>query len=54
MTIALLGFLPLALTAGSLTALWWALNALLALRLVTLVPRFLRGGWTVVGAVAAR
>lgn len=54
MTIALLGFAPLALAAGTLTGLWWALNVLLALRLVTLLPRFLRGRWTVTGAVAAR
>jgi putative MATE family efflux protein len=45
-------FLPAALAAGSLTQLWWALNLFVLARLVVLVPRFWRGGWAVVGAVA--
>lgn len=42
-------FAPLALLSGSLVGLWWALNALIAIRLVTLVARFRRRGWLVVG-----
>jgi putative MATE family efflux protein len=49
MVLALAGYLPLALVAGNLTGLWWALVGLLGLRLLTLVPRFLRGAWLVVG-----
>ena len=43
-------FLPVALAATDLTALWWALNWLLFVRLLTLAPRFRQGRWLVVGA----
>jgi putative MATE family efflux protein len=52
MTASLAVFAPLALLAPDLTALWWALNGLVFFRLLTLVPRFVRGGWAVVGATA--
>jgi putative MATE family efflux protein len=52
MALSLVVFVPLALLGGSLTALWWALNALIVVRLVTLVPRFARRRWAVVGARA--
>jgi Na+-driven multidrug efflux pump len=45
-------FVPLALLASNIDALWWALNALIVARLVTLVPRFVRRRWIVVGARA--
>jgi hypothetical protein len=45
-------FVPLALLADSIDALWWALNALILARLVTLLPRFVRRRWIVVGARA--
>jgi len=53
MALSLAVFAPLALLAGSLTALWWALNALIAARLLTLAPRFVRRRWAVVGARSA-
>ncbi|HEY8583360.1 MAG TPA: MATE family efflux transporter [Capillimicrobium sp.] len=49
MLAALAVFLPLALAASTLTALWWALLALMAVRLVTAGARFVRGRWAVVG-----
>ncbi len=52
MTASLAVFAPLALAAADLTALWWALNALVFVRLLTLVPRFVRGRWAIVGATA--
>jgi putative MATE family efflux protein len=52
MTLSLVAFIPLALTASDLTALWWALNGLLLARLLTLLPRFASGHWAVVGATA--
>jgi putative MATE family efflux protein len=51
MALAFAVFAPLALQAGSLSALWWALNALIFARLLTLAPRFLRRRWMVVGAM---
>jgi putative MATE family efflux protein len=45
-------FVPLALLASNIDALWWALNALIVARLLTLVPRFVRRRWIVVGARA--
>jgi putative MATE family efflux protein len=53
MALSLLLFTPAALAAAHLTGLWWALNGLLAVRLVTLVPRFARGDWAVLGATTA-
>ncbi len=50
MALSLAVFVPFALLAGSLTALWWALNGLIVVRLLTLVPRFVRRRWVVVGA----
>jgi putative MATE family efflux protein len=52
MAAALAVFLPLALLASDITALWWALNALILVRLLTLLPRFVRKRWAVVGARA--
>jgi putative MATE family efflux protein len=45
-------FVPLALLARDIDALWWSLDALIAARLLTLLPRFLRRRWIVVGARA--
>ncbi|HEX3873180.1 MAG TPA: MATE family efflux transporter [Solirubrobacteraceae bacterium] len=53
MAVAIAVFVPLALTAGDVAGLWWALNALIAARLVTLLPRFVRRRWAIVGARAA-
>jgi Na+-driven multidrug efflux pump len=39
-----------AFAAETLTGLWWALNLLIAARLVTLAPRFAKRRWLVVGA----
>lgn len=52
MLAALVVYVPLALAATTLTALWWALLALMAVRLVTAGARFLRGRWAVVGALS--
>ncbi len=50
----LLAFAPLALVVlaadGGLVALWWAFDAFLLARLLTLVPRWLGGRWMVTGA----
>ncbi len=50
----LLAFAPLALLVlaadGGLVALWWAFDAFLLARLLTLVPRWLGGRWMVTGA----
>jgi Na+-driven multidrug efflux pump len=50
MVLALAVFLPLALAASTVTGLWWALNLLILARLLTLVPRFARRRWVVLGA----
>ena len=50
MAAAIAVFVPLAFAAGDLAALWLALNVLILARLVTLVPRFVRRRWAVVGA----
>jgi putative MATE family efflux protein len=50
MAAAIAVFVPLALFASNVTGLWWALNALIAARLVTLMPRFVRKRWAVTGA----
>jgi putative MATE family efflux protein len=49
MVISLAVFLPVSLTAGTVTGLWWALNLLILARLVTLIPRFVRRRWAVAG-----
>jgi putative MATE family efflux protein len=53
MAVAIVVFVPLALTAGDVAGLWWALNALILARLVTLLPRFVGRRWAVVGARAS-
>ncbi|MGA2758577.1 MAG: MATE family efflux transporter, partial [Solirubrobacteraceae bacterium] len=53
MAAAIAAFVPLAFAAGDVAALWLALNALILARLVTLVPRFVRKRWIVVGARAS-
>lgn len=50
MALSLAAFVPLALLAGNLSELWWALNALILVRLLSLLPRFGRRRWLVVGA----
>lgn len=52
MLVALAVYLPLALAASTLVALWWALLALMAVRLLTVAARFVRGRWAVVGALS--
>jgi Na+-driven multidrug efflux pump len=53
MAAAIAVFVPLALVANDVAGLWLALNALMLARLVTLMPRFLRRRWAVVGARAS-
>jgi Na+-driven multidrug efflux pump len=50
MAAAIAVFVPLALAAGDVAGLWWALNALILARLLTLLPRFVRRRWVIVGA----
>jgi putative MATE family efflux protein len=50
MVVALAVYVPLALAGSTLAALWWALLALMAVRLATVVWRFLGRRWMVVGA----
>jgi Na+-driven multidrug efflux pump len=50
MVAALVVFAPIALAASTLTALWAALLALMAVRLLTTGARFARGRWAVLGA----
>ena len=50
MVLALALFLPVAFAASSVSGLWWALNLLILIRLLTLLPRFLRRKWAVLGA----
>jgi putative MATE family efflux protein len=52
MTFAFVIYLPLALMAGTLAGLWWALLALMAVRLATVAWRFVGRRWMVVGAVS--
>jgi putative MATE family efflux protein len=52
MVAALAVFLPLALAASTLGALWWALLALMGVRLLTAAVRFAGRRWAVVGATA--
>jgi putative MATE family efflux protein len=49
MVLAFAVYLPAALLAGTVTGLWWALNLLILARLVTLIPRFARRRWAVLG-----
>jgi putative MATE family efflux protein len=53
MIVSLAVFIPIALAASTLAALWVALDALMLARLVTLGLRFRRGRWTVLGAARA-
>jgi putative MATE family efflux protein len=53
MIVSLAVFVPIALAASTLAALWVALDALMLARLVTLGLRFRRGRWTVLGAARA-
>jgi len=50
MVAALAVYVPLALAAGTLPALWWALLALMAVRLATVLWRFAGRRWMVLGA----
>jgi hypothetical protein len=43
---------PLVLAAGTIAAVWAALNVLMLVRLVTLGARFARGRWALVGATS--
>jgi putative MATE family efflux protein len=47
---ALAVYVPLAFMAGTLEALWWALLALMGVRLATVVWRFVGRRWMVLGA----
>ena len=53
MVVSLAVFVPVALAAGTLAALWVALDVLVAARLATLAARFARGRWMVLGAAPA-
>ncbi len=53
MVVSLAAFVPVALAAGTLAALWVALDVLVAARLATLAVRFARGRWMVLGAAPA-
>jgi putative MATE family efflux protein len=52
MVLALLVYLPLALVAGTLAGIWWALLALMGVRLATTAWRFAGRRWIVLGARA--
>jgi putative MATE family efflux protein len=52
MLLALAVYVPLALQADTLTGIWWALLALMAVRLVTVGWRFVRRRWMVLGVTA--
>jgi putative MATE family efflux protein len=49
MVVALAVYLPLALLANTLAGIWWALLALMGVRLVTVAWRFARERWMVLG-----
>jgi putative MATE family efflux protein len=53
MVLALLVYLPLALLAGTLAAIWWALLALMGVRLLTAGWRFAGRRWIVLGGTRA-
>ena len=50
MVAAFVVFVPAALAASTVEGLWWALNLLMLARLLTLLPRFTRRRWALVGA----
>jgi Na+-driven multidrug efflux pump len=52
MVLAMVVFVPLVLAAGTIAAVWAALNVLMLVRLVTLGARFARGRWALVGATS--
>jgi putative MATE family efflux protein len=52
MVVAFAAFLPLVLTAGTVAAVWVALDVLMLVRLATLGGRFARRRWALVGAQA--
>ena len=52
MVAALAVYVPLALSAGTLAGIWWALLALMAVRLATAGWRFARRRWLVLGVTA--
>jgi putative MATE family efflux protein len=54
MVVGLVVYLPLALIAGTLAAIWWALLALMGVRLLTAGWRFAGRRWVVLGASATR
>ena len=45
-------FIPIAISASSLSGVWVALNVLMVMRLATIGVRFLGRRWAVVGATA--
>ena len=45
-------FIPIAISAESLSGVWGALNVLMLMRLITIGPRFLGRRWAVTGAPA--
>ncbi len=49
MVVALAVYVPLALAAGTLAGIWWALLALMAVRLLTVGWRYARRRWVVLG-----
>jgi putative MATE family efflux protein len=52
MVLAFVVFAPLVLMAGSIAAVWAALDVLMVVRLVALGARFARGRWALVGATS--
>jgi putative MATE family efflux protein len=52
MVVAFVAFLPLALTADTVAAVWLAIDVLMLVRLATLGARFARRRWALVGARA--
>lgn len=54
MVLALVAYLPLALAANTLAGIWWALLALMAVRLATTAWRYAGRRWVVLGATTAR
>jgi Na+-driven multidrug efflux pump len=52
MVVAFVAFLPIVLTAETVTVVWVALDVLMLIRLATLGARFARRRWVLVGAHA--
>jgi Na+-driven multidrug efflux pump len=52
MVLALAVYVPLAFAADTLSGIWWALLALMAVRLVTVGWRYVRRRWIVLGVTA--